>query len=179
MMKIRSKSNGQLARAATNLGIGVAGLALVRLLAQKLPMFQDAGWIVKGKLTVAAGAVILVDLLLLFILVGFAIEVRAYLKARFTDTLALGSMASSLVFVVIATVAYTDFKPLTRAWPAMKEGYTWSFLGITALLLAHVVFLLYRNRDRMAALILHQPMPTSGSDNHSLASEGRTVFVGD
>ena len=60
-MRIRSKSNGQLARAATNLGIGVAGLALVRLVVQRLPMFQDAGWIVKGKLTVAAGAVILFE----------------------------------------------------------------------------------------------------------------------
>jgi hypothetical protein len=176
-MRIKSKSSGQLARAATNLGIGVAGLAIVRLLAQRLPMFQDAGWIVKGKLTVAAGAVIMVDILLLFILVGFAVEVRAYLKARFIDTLALGSIASSLVFVVIATVAYTDFKPLTRAWPQIKEVYVWTFLGITALLLAHVVFLLYQNRDRMAALILRQPMPTS--DDRSLANEGRTVFVGD
>lgn len=177
MMRIRSKSNGQLARAATNLGIGVAGLALIRLIVQHLPMFQDAGWIVKGKLTVASGAVILVDILLLFILVGFAIEVRAYLKARFADTLALGSIASSLVFVIIATVAYTDFKPLTRAWPAIKDIYVWSFLGVTALLLAHVMFLLYRNRDRMAALILRQPMPTP--NDHSVASEARTVFVGD
>ena len=176
-MRIKSKSSGQLARAATNLGIGVAGLAIVRLLVQRLPMFQDAGWMVKGKLTVAAGGVILVDLLLLFILVGFAIEVRAYLKARFTDTLALGSMASSLVCVIIATVAYTDFKPLTRAWPAIKESYVRSFLAVTALFLAHVVFLLYQNRDRMAALILRQPMPESG--DRSLASEGRTVFVGD
>src|SRR5215469_1427848 len=176
-MKIKAKSSGQLARAATNLGIGVAGLATVRLLVQRLPMFQDAGWIVKGKLTVAAGAVILVDILLLFILVGFAIEVRAYLKARFADTLALGSMASRLVFVIIATVAYTDFKPLTRAWPEIKDIYVWTFLSVTALLLAHVIFLLYRNRDRMAALILRQPMPTP--DDHSVAGEARTAFVGD
>lgn len=176
-MRIRSKSNGQLARAATNLGIGVAGLALIRLVVQRLPMFQDAGWIVKGKLTVAAGAVILVDILLLFILVGFAIEVRAYLTARFADTLALGNIASSLVFVIIATVAYTDFKPLMRAWPAIRETYVWSFLVVTALLLAHVIFLLYRNRDRMAALILRQPMPPS--DDRSVASEARSVFVGD
>jgi len=176
-MRIRPKSNAQLARAATNLGIGVAGLALIRLIVQRLPMFEDAGWIVKGKLTVAAGAVILVDILLLFILVGFAIEVRAYLKARLADMLALGSMASSLVFVVIATVAYTDFKPLTRAWPGIKDIYVWSFLAVTALLLAHVIFLLYRNRDRMAALILRQPMPSP--DDRSVAGEARTAFVGD
>jgi len=79
------KSNAQLARVATNLGIGVAGLTLVRLLVHGLPMFQDAGWIVKGKLTVLAGTTILVDALLLSILVGFAVELRAYLVARFAE----------------------------------------------------------------------------------------------
>jgi hypothetical protein len=54
--------------------------------------------------------------------------------------------------------------------------YVWSFLAVTALLLAHVIFLIYRNRDRMAALILRQPMPAS--EDRSVASEVRSVFVG-
>ena len=84
-MKIKAKSSGQLARAATNLGIGVAGLAIVRLLVQRLPMFQDAGWIVKGKLSVVSAAVIVVDAMLFSVLIGFAIQVRAYLLNCFAE----------------------------------------------------------------------------------------------
>ena len=70
-MSIKVKSDKQLARVATNLAIGVVGLVVVRLITQLLPMFHDAGWIVKGKLTVQAGAVIAVDALLLSVLVRF------------------------------------------------------------------------------------------------------------
>ena len=48
-MTSRSKADAQMARAATTLGIGVVGLVIVRLIVQSLPMFQEAGWIVKGK----------------------------------------------------------------------------------------------------------------------------------
>jgi hypothetical protein len=52
MTTVRSKSDGQFARVATNLGIGIAGLVIIRLIVQGLPMFKDAGWIVPEKLTV-------------------------------------------------------------------------------------------------------------------------------
>ena len=84
-MTSRSKSDAQMARAATTLGIGVAGLVIVRLIVQNLPMFQEAGWIVKAKLTVVAAAVIVVDAMLISVLVGFAIQLRAYLFGRFAD----------------------------------------------------------------------------------------------
>ena len=62
-----------------NLGISVGGLVIIRLIVQNLPMLQDVGWIVKDKLSVMAAAVIVVDAMLLSVLVGFAVQVRAYL----------------------------------------------------------------------------------------------------
>ena len=163
-MAAAKKSNGQLARVAANFGIGVVGLGIVRLIVQGLPMFHDAGWIVKGKLTVVAAAVIVVDAMLLSVLVGFAIELRAFLLGRFAEIPGLGTMAASLVFLIAAGIAYADFKPLTRAWPAIKDIYVWSFVTVAAFLLGHIIFLLYQNRDRTAALVLRQPLPASSSD---------------
>jgi hypothetical protein len=65
IVTIRAKSHSPLARVATNLAIGVVGLVIVRMIASALPMFHDAGWIVKDKLTVQASVVIAVDALLL------------------------------------------------------------------------------------------------------------------
>jgi hypothetical protein len=73
------------------LAIGVIGLVIVRLIASALPMFHDAGWIVKDKLTVQAGVVIAVDALLLSVLVRFAIEIRAYLLSVFRPFQASGT----------------------------------------------------------------------------------------
>src|SRR5262245_31995257 len=115
----KRKSDGQLARVATNLGIGVVGLVAVRLIVLNLPMFKDAGWIVENKLTVLAGAVIVVDAMLLTVLVRFAIEFRAYLFGRFAGIPGLGNMAANLVLLITIGIAYTDFKPLMRAWPSI------------------------------------------------------------
>ena len=57
-MTTQATKSGQFARVATNLAIGVVGLVIVRLIVESLPMFQEAGWIVNGKLKVAAGAMI-------------------------------------------------------------------------------------------------------------------------
>ena len=84
-MSIKSKLRGPFARVAVNLVIGVVGLVIVRLIAQSLPMFQDAGWIVAEKLTVLAGTLIVIDAMLLSVLVRFAIELRAYLAGRGLD----------------------------------------------------------------------------------------------
>lgn len=164
MTAVRSKSEGQFLRVATNLAIGVVGLVIIRLIVAGLPMFQEAGWIVKDKLTVVAGAVIAVDALLLSVLVRFAIELRAYLLGRFAELPGLGTMAASLVFLLTAAIAYTDFKPVTRAWPATRQLYLWSFFCLAAILLIQIVVLLYRDRDSMAARVLGQPMPASQSD---------------
>jgi uncharacterized BrkB/YihY/UPF0761 family membrane protein len=154
-----SKSSAQIGRAATTLGIGVAGLVIVRLIVENLPMFHDAGWIVKGKLSVVSAAVIVVDAMLLSVLIGFAIQVRAYLLDCFAEIPAMGTMAASLVFLICTGIAYTDFKLLTTAWPSIRQLYIWSFFTLAALLLAQITFLLYQNRDRMAALVLRQPIP--------------------
>ncbi len=159
-MMIRDlKSSGQISRAAVTLGISVAGLIIIRFIVQNLPMFQDVGWIVKDKLSIVAAAVILVDAMLLSVLVGFAIQIRSWLFSRFSEVPALGSMAVSLVLLLCAGLAYSDFKPLTRAWPAIKDAYVWGFFAIAVAMLGYVTFLLYQNRERMAALILRQPMP--------------------
>lgn len=164
---MQGTKSGQFARVATNLAIGVVGLVIVRLIIQSLPMFQDAGWIVNGKLKVAAGAVIVIDALLLSVLVRFALELRAYLSLRFAEVPGLGAMACSLVFLMATAIAYTDFKPVIQAWPSTKQLYLWSFFAVAAGLLAHVVFLLHRDRDRTAALLLGQPMPAaSGNGGH-------------
>ena len=158
MTAFKSKPDAQFLRVATNLAIGVVGLVIVRFIVQNLPMFQEAGWIVKEKLSVVAGAIIVVDALLLTVLVRFAIELRAYLLGRFTEIPGLGSMAASLVFLLGAAIAYIDFKPLTRAWPATKQLYLWSFFVVAAVLLIQIVVLLYRDRDSMAARVLGQPL---------------------
>ena len=161
MTTAASKSNGQLARAATTLAIGVAGLVIVRLIVQGLPMFQEAGWIVKDKLTVVAGALMLVDAMLLSVLIGFAIKLRAYLLSRFAEIPSLGTMSASLVFLIAAGIAFSEFKPVTRAWPSIKPIYVWSFFVVAAALLVQIMFLLYQNSDRMAALVLRQPLPAT------------------
>jgi hypothetical protein len=120
---VKVKSDKQLARVATNLGIGIVGLVVVRLIAQFLPMFHDAGWIVEDKLTVQAGTVIAVDALLLFVLVRFATEIRAYLLLRFPAVSSFGNMAASVVGLVITVIAYADFKPVTQAWPDVSNFY--------------------------------------------------------
>lgn len=160
-MSVRSKSNAQLVRAATNFGIGVAGLLIVRLIVQGMPMFQEAGWIVKGKLTILAGALMAVDAILISVLIGFAVQLRAYLVRRFPEVPGLGTMAASLVILLCAGIAYTDFKPLTHAWPGIKELYLWSFFGLALVLVAQIIVLVHQNKDRMAALILRQPISSS------------------
>jgi len=168
--KLRS---GPIARALVNLGISVAGLLVVRLIVQNLPMFQDMGWIVQDKLTVMAAALIVVDAMLLAVLVGFAIQVREYLFARFAEMPGLGTMAVSLALLLSSGLAYTDFKPLTRAWPAIRGLYVWMFFILAVALLAHVIFLLYKNRDRMAAMILRQPAPAVPSQEHAQSEEAQ------
>lgn len=177
-MSVRVKSDKQLARVATNLAIGVVGLVLVRLIAQLLPMFHDAGWIVEGKLTVRAGAVIAVDALLLSVLVRFAIEIRAYLLVRFEAISSLGNMAASLVGLVITAIAYTDFKPVTRAWPDVKDIYLWTFFAIAAALLIGIVVLIFRDRDSMAAMILGQPLPSRLSRQHAEEEDSAAAVAG-
>jgi hypothetical protein len=51
------------------------------------------------------------------------------------------------------------FKPLTRAWPGIKELHLWTFFVLAAVLVVQIIVLLYQNKGRMAALILHQPFP--------------------
>lgn len=173
-----SKPDGQIARAATNLGISVAGLVIIRFIVQNLPMFQDVGWIVKDKLTVVAAAVIVVDAMLLSVLVGFAIQIRAYLSGRFAQVPALGSMAVSLVLLLCAGLAYKDFKPLTRAWPDIKDFYVWGFFAVAVGLLGYLTILLYQNRDRMAALILRQPMPAPPSEDPANTEDSQPAVAG-
>jgi hypothetical protein len=158
-MSIKSKLRGPFARVAANLVIGVVGLVIVRLIAQGLPMFQDAGWIVEDKMTVLAGTFIVIDAMLLSVLVRFAIELRAYLLGRFAEIPGLGTMAATLVLLVTAAIAYIDFKPLTTAWPAIAQFYLWGFFALAAILLIQIVILLYRDRDSISARVLGQSMP--------------------
>jgi hypothetical protein len=178
MVTGKSKSHAQIARAATNLGISVAGLVIIRLIVQGLPMFQDMGWIVKDKLTLVAAAAIIVDAMLLSVLIGFAIQLRAYLLARFAEIPSLGTMAVSLVLLICGAIAYADFKPLTRAWPSIKQPYLWSFFAFAAVLLAQITVLLYQNRDRMAAVVLRQPVPSPPSEEPSSIEPSKTALVG-
>jgi hypothetical protein len=166
-MSIKSKLSGPLARVAANLVIGVVGLVIVRLIAQALPMFQDAGWMVEDKITVLAGALIVIDALLLSVLVRFAIELRAYLLSRFAEIPGLGTMAATLVLLVTAAIAYIDFKPLTTAWPAIAQFYLWGFFALASILLIQIVVLLYRDRDSISARVLGQPM-SAPSDQPSM-----------
>ena len=160
-MSVKSKLRGPFARVVANLVIGVVGLVIVRLIAQALPMFQDAGWIVEDKMTALGGALIVIDALLLSVLVRFAIELRAYLLGRFAEIPGLGTMAATLVLLVTAALAYIDFKPLTTAWPAIAQFYLWGFFALAAILLIEIVVLLYRDRDSISARVLGQPMPAS------------------
>jgi hypothetical protein len=125
---VRSRLGGEFVRVATNLAIGVVGLVIIRFVVQSLPMFQDAGWIVEEKLSVVAGAVIVVDALLLSVLVRFAIELRAYLLGRFAEVPGLANIATSLVFLLAVSLAYIDFKSVTRAWPGIEQLYLWCSL---------------------------------------------------
>lgn len=172
------KSDKQLARVATNLAIGVVGLIVVRLIAQFLPMFHDAGWIVQDKLTVQASVVIAVDALLLSVLVRFAIEIRAYLLLRFPAISSVGNMAATLVCLVISAIAYTDFKPVTNAWPDISGIYLWTFFAIAAAFLVGIIVLILRDRDSIAAMILRQPVPSTPSKQHADAEESVAAVAG-
>ena len=177
-MSVKIKSDKQLARVATNLAIGVVGLVVVRLITLLLPMFHDAGWIVEDRLTVQAGAVIAVDALLLTVLVRFAIEIRAYLLVRFPEISSFGNMAASLVGLVITSIAYTDFKPVTRAWPDVADIYLWTFFTIAVAFLIGMVVLIFRDRDSIAAMILRQPIPSRPSKQHADVEESAAAVAG-
>ena len=177
-MSVKIKSDKQLARVATNLAIGIVGLVVVRIIAQSLPMFHDAGWIVEDKLTVQAGAVIAVDALLLFVLVRFAIEIRAYLLLRVPAISSFGNMAASLVCLVITSIAYADFKPVTNAWPDVTNIYIWSFFTIAIAFLIGIIVLILRDRDSIAAMILRQPIPTRTSKEHADTADSAVAVVG-
>jgi hypothetical protein len=177
-VSVKVKSDKQLARVATNLAIGVVGLVVVRLITQFLPMFHDAGWIVEDKLTVQAGAVIAVDALLLSVLVRFAIETRAYLLLRFPAISSFGNMAASLVCLVITSIAYTDFKPVMRAWPDVSDIYLWTFFAIAVAFLIGIVVLIFRDRDSIAAMILRQPIPSRPSKQHADAEDSAAAVAG-
>jgi hypothetical protein len=177
-VSVKVKSDKQLARVATNLAIGVVGLVVVRLITQFLPMIHDAGWIVEDKLTVQAGAVIAVDALLLSVLVRFAIETRAYLLLRFPAISSFGNMAASLVCLVITSIAYTDFKPVTRAWPDVSDIYLWTFFAIAVAFLIGIVVLIFRDRDSIAAMILRQPIPSRPSKQHADAEDSAAAVAG-
>jgi hypothetical protein len=177
-VSVKVKSDKQLARVATNLAIGVVGLVVVRLITQLLPMFHDAGWIVEDKLTVQAGAVIAVDALLLSVLVRFAIEIRTYLLLRFPEISSFGNMAASLVCLVITAIAYTDFKPVTHAWPDASGIYLWTFFAIAVVFLIGIVVLVFRDRDSVAAMILRQPMPTRPSKQLVDAEDSAAAAAG-
>jgi hypothetical protein len=177
-MSFKSKLRGPFARVAVNLVIGIVGLVIVRLIAQYLPMFQDAGWIVEDKMTVQAGALIVIDVLMLSVLVRFAIELRAYLVGRFAEIPGLGTMAATLVFLVAAAIAYIDFKPVTSAWPAIAQFYLWGFFALAAILLIQIVVLLYRDRDSISARILDQPVPAVPSDQRPSAGVATSAVAG-
>jgi len=177
-MTTNSKADRQLIRVATNLAIGIVGLVMVRFIVQALPMFRDAGWIVQDKLSVMAGAVIVVDAMLLSVLVRFAIELRAYLLGHFAEIRAFGNIAASLVFLITAAIAYMDFTPVTAAWPATQQAYLWAFFAIAAALLGQIIFLLFRNRDSMAALVLRQPLPASQTDQPPETEQARAASSG-
>jgi hypothetical protein len=177
-VSVKVKSDKQLARVATNLAIGVVGLVVVRLITQFLPMFHDAGWIVEDKLTVQAGAVIAVDALLLTVLVRFAIEIRAYLLLRFPAISSFGNMAASLVCLVITSIAYADFKPVTRAWPDVSDIYLWTFFAIAVAFLIGIAVLIFRDRDSIAAMILRQPIPSRLSKQHADAEDSAAAVAG-
>ena len=176
-MSFKVKSDKQLARVATNLAIGIVGLVVVRLIAQFLPMFHDAGWIVEDKLTVQAGTVIAVDAVLLSVLVRFATEVRAYLLLRFPPISGFGNMAASLVCLVITVIAYTDFKPVTQAWPDVSNIYLWTFFAIAIAFLIGIIILIFRDRDSIAAMILHQPMPSRAPKQQIEAEESAAAVA--
>jgi len=160
-MSFKSKLRGPFARVIANLLIGVVGLVLVRFIAQILPMFQDAGWMVEGKMTVLGTVLIVIDGLLLSVLMRFAIELRTYLLGHFAEIPGLGTMAATLVVLVAAALAYLDFKPLTTAWPSIAQFYLWGFFALAAALLIQIVVLLYRDRDSISARVLGQPLPAS------------------
>jgi hypothetical protein len=168
-MQITSKSNAQLARAAVNLGLGIIGLVIVRLIVQFMPMFQEAGWIVDDKLSVVAAALMIVDAILISVLAIFALQLRACLAGRFSELPGIGSMAADLVLLLCTALAYLDFKALPAAWPDISNVYLWTFFVLALALIAYLIVLVYQNRDRVAALILRQPLPTSPaqSDSHA------------
>jgi hypothetical protein len=176
-VSVKVKSDKQLARVATNLAIGVVGLVVVRLITQFLPMIHDAGWIVEDKLTVQAGVVIAVDALLLSVLVRFAIEIRAYLLLRFAGVSSFGNMAASLVCLVITSIAYADFKPVTNAWPFVSGFYLWTFFAIAVAFLIGIVVLIFRDRDSIAAMVLRQPVPSRPSKPDANAEESSAAAV--
>jgi hypothetical protein len=60
----------------------------------------------------------------------------------------------------------------------IKPVYLWSFFAVAAALLAGIVVLIFRERDSIAALILHQPLHTRRSTQHSHADESTAAFAG-
>jgi hypothetical protein len=84
-------------------------------------------------------------------------------------------MAASFVCLVITSIAYTDFKPVKRAWPEVTDVYLWTFFTIAVGFLIAVVVLIFRDRDLIAAMILRQPLPTRSVKEHADADSAAAV----
>ena len=76
---------------------------------------------------------------------------------------------SSSFETFVPTIQGEPQAPLFQAWlggeavPASKSSYLWIFCVQALVLIAHLIVLLYQNKDRIAALILQQPIPVEES----------------
>ena len=87
-------------------------------------------------------------------------------------------MAASLVCLVITSIAYADFKPVTQAWPDLSGFYLWTFFAIAVAFLIGIVVLIFWDRDSIAAVILRQPVPSSPSKQHVEVEESAAAVAG-
>ncbi len=87
-------------------------------------------------------------------------------------------MAASLVCLVITSIAYADFKPVTNAWPDVSGFYLWTFFAIAAAFLVGIVVLIFRDRDSIAAMILRQPVPSCPSKQQADGEESAAAVAG-
>jgi hypothetical protein len=151
-------AKGQFAHVLIKPGIGVVGLLIIRGIVENLPMIHDAGSILRGKITVLSAATMVLDALVLFILITFAMELRGYLRSRFPEIPGLATIMIDLIFLIGAGFAYVDFKPILRPWPSIKKAYIWIFLALAVVPLLQMLLLLYQNIDRMTTVFISKIM---------------------
>jgi hypothetical protein len=144
----------ELLRVIVRMIIAVAGLLFVPAIVSHLPMVNDLGTVLAGRLSVAMAVTMAIDALIIYVLLEAAFEIRSRVAEVAPQLRDSGTIVSNALLLGIIGIAYTRFKPLAATQASLQVAYTWIFLGLAAVPLVIVVVRLFQSVDLLTAALL-------------------------